>query len=98
METLVDESPGPEALAAANEENARRHELLTRALQTLPERERHILSERQLSEQPKTLEELGTVYGISRERVRQLEVRAFDRVKKAVEKLALVPATAAAVA
>ncbi len=98
METLVDESPGPEALAAASEESARRRDLLARALQTLPERERHILSERQLSEQPKTLEELGTVYGISRERVRQLEVRAFDRVKKAVEKLALVPATAAAVA
>jgi RNA polymerase sigma-32 factor len=98
METLVDESPGPEALAAASEETARRRDLLTRALQTLPERERHILSERQLSEQPKTLEELGTVYGISRERVRQLEVRAFERLKKAVEKLALVPAAASAVA
>ena len=96
MDTLVDEAPGPEALAAASEESKRRHELLARALQTLPERERHILTERQLSEQPKTLEELGTVYGISRERVRQLEVRAFDRVKKAVEKLALVPAPAAA--
>ena len=65
--------------------------------ETLPERERHILTERQLSEEPKTLEELGTVYGISRERVRQLEARAFDRLKKAVEAMALAsaPATAA---
>ncbi len=95
METLVDESPGPEALAASNEENSRRLELLKQALQTLPERERHILTERQLSDEPKTLEQLGTEYGISRERVRQLESRAFDRVKKAIEKLALRPATAA---
>ncbi len=95
METLVDESPGPEALAAANEESSRRLELLKQALQTLPERERHILTERQLSDEPKTLEELGTEYGISRERVRQLESRAFDRVKKTVEKLALRPAAAA---
>ena len=98
METLIDESPGPEAIAAESEETARRRDLLARALQTLPDRERHILSERQLSEQPKTLEELGTVYGISRERVRQLEVRAFERLKKAVEKLALVPATSPAMA
>ena len=95
METLVDESPGPEALAAANEESTRRLDLLKQALQTLPERERHILTERQLSDEPKTLEELGTEYGISRERVRQLESRAFDRVKKTIEKLAMRPAAAA---
>ena len=95
METLVDESPGPEALAAANEESSRRLDLLKQALQTLPERERHILTERQLSDEPKTLEELGSEYGISRERVRQLESRAFDRVKKTIEKLALRPAAAA---
>lgn len=94
METLVDESPGPEALAASNEENSRRLELLKQALQTLPDRERHILTERQLSDEPKTLEQLGTEYGISRERVRQLESRAFDRLKKTIEKLALRPATA----
>ena len=95
METLVDESPGPEALAAANEESTRRLDLLKQALETLPERERHILTERQLSDEPKTLEELGSEYGISRERVRQLESRAFDRVKKTIEKLALRPAAAA---
>ncbi len=96
MDTLVDEAPSPETVAATTEEGKLRRELLARALETLPERERHILTERQLSEQPKTLEELGSVYGISRERVRQLEVRAFDRVKKAVEKLALLPAPVAA--
>lgn len=96
MDTLVDEAPSPETIAATVEEGKLRRELLARALETLPERERHILTERQLSEQPKTLEELGSVYGISRERVRQLEVRAFDRVKKAVEKLALMPVPAAA--
>jgi RNA polymerase sigma-32 factor len=94
LETLVDEAPGPEALTAAGEEKAFRQDLLARALETLPDRERHILTERQLKDQPMTLEELGTVYGISRERVRQLEVRAFARLKKAVEKLALTPQTA----
>jgi len=96
METLVDDSPGPEAIAAAGEETSQRRALLARALETLPERERHILTERQLQEQPKTLEELGVIYGISRERVRQLEVRAFSRLKKAIESLAATPAAVAA--
>jgi len=91
MDALVDEAPGPEAIAAASEESTYRRDLLSRALETLPERERHILTERQLSDEPKTLEELGTVYGISRERVRQLEARAFDRLKRTVQKLALTP-------
>ena len=94
LETLVDEAPGPEALAAAGEEKAFRQDLLARALETLPDRERHILTERQLKDRPMTLEELGAMYGISRERVRQLEVRAFARLKKSVEKLALTPQTA----
>ncbi len=55
------------------------------ALATLPERERHIFVERRLADEPKTLAELGQVYGISRERVRQLEVRAYEKVKRAVE-------------
>ena len=57
-----------EALTAAGEERAFRQDLLARALETLPERERDILIERQLRDEPKTLEELGAVYGISRER------------------------------
>jgi RNA polymerase sigma-32 factor len=84
MDSLVDEQPGPEALYAHSEEAAHRRGLLHQALETLPERERHILTERQLTENPKTLEQLGTVYGISRERVRQLEARAMTRLKKAI--------------
>jgi len=58
------------------------------AMDGLPEREKHIFTERRLTDEPKTLEELGNHYGISRERVRQLEVRAFAKVKTAVEKAA----------
>jgi RNA polymerase sigma-32 factor len=53
-------------------------------IETLPDRERDIIVERRLKGDPKTLEQLGKIYGISRERVRQLEVRAFDKVQKAV--------------
>ncbi len=96
IELLVDEGPTPEALAANKEEGDFRHVLLQQALATLPERERHILAERQLSEQPKTLEELGLHYGISRERVRQLEARALQRLQKTVLALAAEPTLAAA--
>jgi len=82
QDTLVDEGPSPEAIAAEREEGAYRSGLLAQALEVLPERERHIFVERRLKEEPATLEELGQVYGISRERVRQLEVRAFESVQK----------------
>jgi len=88
MDSLVDESPNPEAMTAAGEESDYRKGLLGRAIATLPERERHILTERQLKEEPMTLEQLGAVYGISRERVRQIEVRAMQRLKKTVLGLA----------
>jgi len=58
--------------------------MLKRALEELPERERHIFTERRLKEDPVTLEQLGEEYGISRERIRQLEVRAFDKVQKLI--------------
>jgi RNA polymerase sigma-32 factor len=92
VDTLVDEAPGPEARAASREEASYRHDLLVQAMASLPERERRIISERQLNDEPMTLEQLGAVYGISRERVRQLEVRALDRLKKAVTALAAQPA------
>ena len=88
MDTLVDEAADPEMQAAGREESTQRHALLVRALAALPERERHILAERQLADQPKTLEELGVHYGISRERVRQLEARALERVTQAVRAMA----------
>ena len=84
QDSLVDESPNPEVVTAEQEEFEHRGGLLRRALEQLPERERHIISERRLKDDPKTLEELGNMYGISRERIRQLEERAFAKVQKAV--------------
>ncbi len=88
QDSLVDESPSPESLAADHEESAYRMGLVRRAMEQLSERERHIIAERRLSEDPKTLEELGRIYGISRERIRQLEQRAFNRIRMAVQEMA----------
>ena len=82
QETLVDTAPTPEAVTADRQELEHRQSLLKRALTTLPDRERRILIERRLKDEPATLEELGQEYGISRERVRQLEVRAFQRLQQ----------------
>ena len=97
QDLLADDRPNPEVIATANEEKSWQSEILQEAISTLPEREQHILAERRLSDDPQKLEELGTHYGISRERVRQLEVRAFEKVKKfvleATQERGLVPAT-----
>ena len=85
QETLVDEGPGPEALVGEHEELQLRSGMLKRAMAELSERERDILVRRRLSDEPLTLEQLGTHYGISRERIRQLESRAFDKVQKCVQ-------------
>jgi len=84
QDMLEDTKPSPEKLLADKEEISFHRALLAKVVSTLPQREREIFSERRLSEYPPTLEELGGRYGISRERVRQLEARAFDRVRKAV--------------
>ena len=65
-----------------------RHDLLVTALDSLNEREKHILMERRLADEPKTLEELSQVYGVSRERIRQIEVRAFEKLQAALLRLA----------
>ena len=65
--------------------NMQRQKMLVGALDSLNERERHIFVERRLSEAPQTLEELSAQYGISRERVRQIEVRAFEKVQRAIK-------------
>ena len=88
QDTLVDEGLSPEAEVAADDAQAFRHKVLGEALQQLNERERHIFTERKLKEDPVTLEELGTVYGISRERVRQLEAKAYEKIENLVRQMA----------
>src|ERR1700726_1458686 len=82
---LVDETESQEVAYANREELSGRKALLSSALKTLNERERHILIERRLKDNPTTLEELSQQYGISRERVRQIEVRAFEKLQKAMK-------------
>ena len=95
---LVDTDPLQDERLAESEEKDVRHDLLVEAMDDLNDREKHILAERRLSDDPKTLEELSQVYGVSRERVRQIEVRAFDKLQKAMLRLAggkgLLPAMA----
>ncbi|MBM3584528.1 MAG: RNA polymerase sigma factor RpoH [Alphaproteobacteria bacterium] len=82
---LVDEGPDQETTLGESEECSQRRAMLDAALGKLNARERHILVERRLTEEPKTLEELSAEYGISRERVRQIEVRAFEKLQRAVK-------------
>jgi RNA polymerase sigma-32 factor len=84
LELLTDERPTQDAVVADAAELRMRRELLDRAMQSLNERERHILVERRLKEEPSTLEELSTHYDVSRERIRQIEVRAFEKLQKSV--------------
>jgi RNA polymerase sigma-32 factor len=92
---LVDDNAvNAETKLATEEEHDLRMTLLEQALATLNEREQHIIAERRLKDNPATLEELSQVYGVSRERVRQIEVRAFEKLQKAMKRLhreALVP-------
>jgi RNA polymerase sigma-32 factor len=85
---LVDNEPLQDERVAEAEESQMRHELLIEAMQALNDRERHILTERRLRDDPKTLEELSQVYDVSRERIRQIEVRAFEKLQKALMALA----------
>jgi RNA polymerase sigma-32 factor len=81
---LVDESPNQETMLAEQEEKGDRSELLTEGLKALNDRERRILTARRLQEEPATLEDLSKEYDISRERVRQIEVRAFEKLQRAI--------------
>ncbi|MSP80026.1 MAG: RNA polymerase sigma factor RpoH [Rhodospirillales bacterium] len=87
QDTLVDDKANPEDDFAAHEEFGQRKKALYAALAKLPRREREILTERCLKEDPATLEDLGKIYGVSRERVRQLEARALVKLKKAMTDL-----------
>jgi RNA polymerase sigma-32 factor len=86
---LVDDEPDQETMLAETEELENRRKLLHEAMKTLNDRERHILTERRLSEETTTLEDLSVEYNISRERVRQIEVRAFEKLQKAMKSAAL---------
>jgi len=84
MDILVDEGPNQEARLGDRQELTLGRRLLRDALARLNERERDIIHQRQLAEEPVTLEELGERYGVSRERVRQIEARALDKLKTAM--------------
>jgi RNA polymerase sigma-32 factor len=85
---LVDSGPLQDEAIADDQESRVRHDLLVTALDTLNDREKHILMERRLADEPKTLEELSQVYGVSRERIRQIGVRAFEKLQSALLRLA----------
>jgi RNA polymerase sigma-32 factor len=82
---LVDDSPSQERILAENQELDNRRAALSDALGVLNDRERRIFEARRLAEDPITLEDLAAEFGVSRERVRQIEVRAFEKVQKAVK-------------
>jgi RNA polymerase sigma-32 factor len=86
---LVDESPDQETTLVESEEMDRRREYLEAAMEGLNERERRIFTARRLTDEPMTLEELSAEFNVSRERIRQIEVRAFEKVQKAVQKAAM---------
>jgi RNA polymerase sigma-32 factor len=84
---LVDSDPLADEIIGEAQEADIRHDLLREALLTLNERERHILTQRRLVEEPQTLEDLSHEYGVSRERIRQIEVRAFEKLQKEMVRL-----------
>ena len=85
---LVSDAPLQDEVIADDEERRVRHDLLVEAMDSLNDREKHILTERRLIDEPKTLEDLSQVYGVSRERIRQIEVRAFEKLQAALIRLA----------
>jgi RNA polymerase sigma-32 factor len=89
---LVDETMDQETALAESEERDNRRGMLNDALKGLNERERRVFEARRLAEDPLTLEELSAEFGVSRERIRQIEVRAFEKVQKAVTKAAAAAA------
>lgn len=98
QDRLVDGSPSPETIVAEQDEKERRLQALTAAVEVLSGRERHIFEARHLADEPETLEELAEKFNVSRERIRQIEVRAFEKVRKATKNFAasgpaLVPAS-----
>jgi len=88
QDLLEDSGPLQDQIVEDAQEAGNRHALLVEAMDSLNERERHILTQRRLIEEPRTLEELSQEYNVSRERVRQIEVRAFEKLQKAMLRIA----------
>jgi RNA polymerase sigma-32 factor len=84
QDTLISECPSPESITAEGQELLFRRGLLENAMANLNDREKDIITERRLNENPMTLDQLGERYSISRERVRQLEARAFEKISIAM--------------
>jgi RNA polymerase sigma-32 factor len=93
---LVDHAEGADIRLGAAQETEQRHRLLTKAMSGLNPREREIITARRLSEDPATLEDLSQKFGVSRERVRQIEVRAFEKLQKNIKRRAEQEGLAAA--
>jgi RNA polymerase sigma-32 factor len=89
QDRLVDQSPSPEAIVAEHDEKDHRHKALIAAIDVLDERERRIFEARHLADEPLTLENLAAQFKVSRERIRQIEARAFEKVRKAAKNLAV---------
>jgi RNA polymerase sigma-32 factor len=92
---LADDTADQETRLAEREEMGDRRELLMNAMKDLTDRERDIIQARRLQEEPATLEELSQKYGVSRERVRQIEVRAFEKLQSGMKAAMQTPALAA---
>jgi RNA polymerase sigma-32 factor len=84
---LVDQSPTPEAIVVEQDEKDHRHKALIAAIDVLDDRERRIFEARHLADEPLTLEDLAEKFNVSRERIRQIEARAFEKVRKAARNL-----------
>lgn len=88
IDWLVDNRKNQEEILEEQQESSIRRKMLMDAMQSLNDREKHIIMERRLRDKPKTLEDLSHTFGISRERVRQIEVRAFTKLKKSIRSMA----------
>ncbi|MFC0588515.1 RNA polymerase sigma factor RpoH [Novosphingobium aquiterrae] len=88
QDLLEDNGPLQDKIVEDAQEASTRHALLVEAMDTLNDREKHILTQRRLIDDPQTLEELSQEYNVSRERVRQIEVRAFEKLQKAMLRIA----------